>query len=283
MVKVGNGYYFLYIALTLVYFFALYFLLRKKSKKTQYIVILSLLIMNLALHFIRILFEPFRSNLEHYAHKLTPENLCAVSVFIFPIIFAIKKDNILHDYMFFIGFCSGFAALVYPTEAIGKAPFVFDTIRFYICHATILVAPLLSATLIHKPKFKHFWAMPLLFFAHEFIIFLNEIILVKTGIIKNDLAGFLASDSRNNSFIFGPTPDLKTVGNILNLFVPPFMRQDIFGINGGVGFYFPILWMIGPTYVFFVPIYFILCLPSIIASKAKSRRSVEVPSNKEIA
>ncbi len=261
-VEFGNIYYILYIGIIIAVIIAGYFLLRDKEKNIIRRILLIILFLNFALHFLKLLFNPYVNNLPNSIHKATLENLCAVSTVLFPFIFMIKKHTILHDYMYFIGLAGGIAALIYPTEALGESPFAFDTLRFYFCHGVLFAIPLLSAILgIYKPRLSCFWAIPLLFLAHEAIILLNEIVLIKTGLIDATLESFLSRDSRNNSFIFGPTSDFDSIAKFLTVFVPEIFTKDIFGINGGNDFYWPIIWIIGPAVVYFIPIYTIFALP----------------------
>ncbi len=267
-VEFGNIYYFLYIIISVGWIVGAYFALKNKTEKTRRIVIFSIFLFNFILHFVKLAFPPYVDNLPKSIHKATLENICAVSTVLFPFLFLIKKQTVIHDYVYFIGFMGGFLALVYPTEALGKLPFAFDTIRFYLCHSGMLGGVILSALFnINKPRLKKFWAIPLLFLAQELIIMLNEIVLIKTGIIDATLESFLYRGSRNNSFVHGPTPDMDGVGKFLTFFTPKFMTQDVFNINNGVDFYWPVLWLLFPTYVYFPPIYFIIASP--LASDTK--------------
>lgn len=273
-IKVGNLYYFLYILIAVIYAVVLYFCLKNRKKQTQHKVLLIILFLNLGLHFLKLAFEPYRSGLPGTIRKVTFENICAVSTLLFPFIFISKKQTVLHDYMFFIGVCGGLGALLFPTEAIGKFPFAFDTIRFYICHMNLIIIPVISAILgLYRPRIRKFWAIPLLFMAHLLIIFINELMLMRIGWVEGDLSTLLDRNYRNNSFIFGLTSDFDAVGFLIDPLVPWFFKTDIFGINQGVPFYTPILWMVIPLWIYFPIVYAILTSPFWITDLVRQNRN----------
>lgn len=273
-VQMGNGFYFLYVGIALVYFFVLFFCLKNKDKKVQHTTLVVILFLNLALHFLKQFFEPYRSNFPTSLRRSTFENICAVSTMLFPFIYLGKKQNVLHDYVFFIGLCGGFGALFYPTEAIGHAAFSFDVIRFYICHTQLVAIPLLAAVLgIYRPRIKKIWAIPLLFLAQETIICLNEYFLVGVGLVDCEPSQLLDRGYRNTSMVFGLMPSFDALKGMIDALVPAFFRTDAFNLNGGKDFYFPVLWMILPVFVFFPILYAILTAPFWIADIVNHRRS----------
>lgn len=273
IVQMGNKYYYIYIAIAVIYFLLLLICLKKREKRVVHAELLTILFLNLALHFIKLAFEPYRSNLPSSVRRISFENICAVSTMLFPFIYLFKKQNVLHDYVFFIGLCGGLGALFYPTEAIGESAFCFDVIRFYICHINLWVVPLLAAICgLYRPRVKMFWAIPLLFMVHELIIMVNEIVLIKVDLVHSTWAEFLDRGIRNNSFVFGVLPEFDSIKGVIDIFVPNFLRQDMFGINGGVPFYTPVVWLALPAYVFFTPIYVLLTSPFWISTLAKKRK-----------
>ncbi len=261
-VEFGNIFYFLYIFVAAGFIVGIYFLLRNKSEKNIKFVLFGILMFNFILHFAKLAFPPYVNGFPNSVHKASLENICAVSTVLFPFLFLLPKKTIIHDYIYFIGFMGGFFALLYPTEALGETWYAFDTVRFYICHTMLIAVPMLSALLgYRRPILKRFWAIPPLFLAHETVIMLNEIILIKSGIINATLESFLSRASRNNSFVHGPTPDMDGVGKFLTFFCPEIFKRDIFGINGGVDFYWPVIWLAIPVVVYFIPLYFITAAP----------------------
>lgn len=272
VVKIGNGYYFLYISIAAVYLLVILLVLRKTSKKTARIVLLVILLLNFGLHFIKQAFPPYINNFPQSIRRSTFENLCAVSTVLFPFILLIKKHTVLHDFMFFMGVAGGLAALAYPTEALNMPPFAFDTIRFYVCHMTLAVVPLAAAVLgIHRPRLSRFWAIPLIFLVWETIICLNEFFLMGVGLVDGKYSDLLNAGFRNSSFAFGVRPDFAWAAKIFDPLVPEFFRTDAFNINGGKPFYFPVLWMIVPTFLYLIPVYLVVSSPFWIYSLVKNR------------
>lgn len=273
VVKIGNGFYFLYIGLAVVYNLILIIALRKVSRKTAHTVLLVILFLNFSLHFIKQAFVPYVNNLPQSIRRSTVENLCAVSTVFFPFLYLIKKQTVLHDYMYFIGVVGGFAALWYPTEALGMPPFAFDTIRFYTVHINLMTVPFVSAVLgIYRPRLRKCWTIPLLFLVWETIICLNEFFLMGVGLIDGEFSDFLNPGFRNSSFAFGVRPDFAWSAQIFDPFVPWFFRTDAFHINGGTPFYFPVLWLIGPAFVYLIPVYIIFSSPFWIFAHVKHAR-----------
>ncbi|MCL2412351.1 MAG: hypothetical protein FWC97_11990, partial [Treponema sp.] len=130
MVEYFNFYYFLYLTTAFGMAVGLYFLLRKKSKKTSFIVLFAVLLLSFVLHFLKLFFEPYQSWMPWAIRTVTFENICAVSVLLFPWFFLSKK-KILKDYMFYMGMMSGLAATFIPIDVIDRPPFEFETMRFY--------------------------------------------------------------------------------------------------------------------------------------------------------
>ncbi len=272
-VEVGNRFYFMYLGIALAVFVILLLILRKTSKKTARLVLILILFANLALHFLKQTFEPFASHFPNMLTESTLQNICAVSTVVCPFIYLIKKQNILHDYMFFICGCGGLAGLVYPTEAIGEAAFMPNIIRFYFCHASLVIVVVLAAVLgIYRPRLKSFWAVPLLFLAQETIIALNECFLIKVGLLKCDYSRLLDRGFRNQSFAFGLRPDFDWGWPLFKPFVPKFLTTDAFHINGGKPFYFPVLWMTIPAIVYLIPLYVIVSSPFWIYDLIKRKK-----------
>lgn len=272
-VQMGNGFYFLYICVAIVYFLVLFFCLRGRKRETIRTVLLVILFINFSLHFIKQFFEPYHSGWPTSLRRSTFENICAVTTLLMPFVFLFKKQNVLHDYMFFIGVCGGLAALFYPTEALNQQPFCFDVLRFYFCHMTILIVPVVAAILgVYRPRFEKFWAIPLLFLAQEAIICINEYILVATGMIDCDFSQLFDRTYRNNSMVFGMNVTFDALKGLFDALVPFFFRTDAFHINGGVDFYFPVLWLIGPAIMFLPPVYLILAAPFWIPDLVKKHR-----------
>ncbi len=262
MVKIGNKYYFLYISIGLAVFFTLYFILRRLKQETRYKVLLTILFFNLGLHFLKLLFEPYFSDLPGSIKKITFENICAGSTIMFPFILLKRKNKLLNNYMYFIGTIGGLGALIFPTEAFNRDPFIFDVIRFYICHINLIIVPMLCVIFkIIELDYKSCLIIPVIFIFFELVIFVNELILMKSGLVEDSVTLLLDRNYRNSSFIFGPNSDFDNISWLVLMFVPKIFRRGFFFINGGVNFYWPIVWLVIPAFIYLPIFYLIITLP----------------------
>lgn len=262
MVEIGNIYYFSTIIFTVVLIISIYLFLKNKSKIYQFRFLLIWAFLGFLLHFLKQFVYMDINKLS----SSTAENICAVSTLFFPFIMLIKKKSAWHDFMFLIGMLGGLAALVYPTEAMNRDLFSFEPMRFYFCHISILSIPLLLALLnIRKPDIKNWWIMPLCFLGYLTIIFLNSALVSFTGMEKVEGFSayelFLDRNLLNNSFVFGPTDDMGGVGKFIGNLTLPFMRYDLFNLVEGDLFYWPVIWLLIPSYILFVPLYMVFSLP----------------------
>lgn len=270
MVKIGNINYFFELFILLGIFCIIYLFLKNKSEKTQYRILLIWCFLGFTLHFAKQLVYLDINSLR----KSTAENICAVSTLVFPFIMQIKKKSVLHDFMFFIGITGGLAGIIYPTEAIDKSIFAFETIRFYFCHFSLFAIPLFLALFNFKrPDIKKWCLIPICFLGYELIICLNTALLCFTGLVKREgytaFQLFIDRQYLNNSFVFGPTDDMGAFGRLIGNLTLPFMKIDIFNINNGQTTYWPVIWILIPSYILFVPLYFLTSLPFNIRKKFK--------------
>ncbi len=262
MIKVGNVFYFLEIIVLATIFIALYFILKNKNKKTQYKFLLIWCFVNFSVHFLKQLVYLDVNSF----YKSSFENICAVSTLVFPFIMLIKKDSIFKDFMYLIGVLGGFIAIFYPTEAINRNFYEFESIRFYFCHFSLFAIPLYLAIFnIYRPRINKFYLIPLVFLLYELLICLNTGVLVFTGALQREGFSkaelFFNAQYYNNSFTFGPTPDMGFFSDFMSALCPSFMKIDVFNLNGGNVTYWPVIWLLIPSYVLFVPLYLLLCLP----------------------
>lgn len=260
MVELANFWYFFFILLTAGIVVGLYFLFRNRSLKTKKILIASLLIFNLALHYLRLLFPPYAGNPAMILENAWFINICAVSVLTFPFLF-FSKSNTGKDWMFYIGVISGFLALVYPTEALGKSIQTFDVWRFYFCHMIIFIAPLLMVLLkTHTLNYRNIWKMPFCMMAVLLFIICNQVLQSELGIIgmRGDNILEPGCGYRNTSLIWGPT---DSVSAIFTWLTPQFMQTVPFGEFAGEPKYWPFFYLVPGCFVYFLVLPLLLCLP----------------------
>lgn len=273
IIKIGSIAYIIELFIAISVVIVSYFMLKNKTKRFQYNYLLIWLFAGFALHFLKqLVYRDFGQ-----LHKSTAENICAVSTIVFPFIMLIKRKSVLHDFMFLIGIVGGLAGVLYPTEALGKSMFTFETIRFYFCHMSLFAVPLLLALLdLRRPNIKKWSLIPLCFLGYQVIILLNTALVTFTGMVTREgytaLDLFLSRQYLNNSFTFGPTDDMGAVGEFIGNLALPFMKKDIFNLNNGDVFYWPVIWLLVPSYVLFVPFYLIFTLPFTIHNRRKNKR-----------
>lgn len=260
MIKLGNFWYLFFIFMAGGLTVGLYFLFRNKSMKAKRILIASLLIFNLALHFLKLLFPPYTGNPTLRAENAWFINICAVSVLTFPFLY-LSKTSTGKDWMFYIGVISGFLALVYPTEALNKSVLTFNIWRFYCTHTIIIMAPLLMVLLkVHQLNYHNIWKMPFCMMGVMLFIICNQVLQSELGIIKMRGGDILEAGCgyRNTSLIWGPTDSISIMFTWLT---PNFMKTIPFGDYAGQTKYWPFFYLLPGCFVYFLTLPLLLCLP----------------------
>ena len=237
----------------------LYFALRGRSRRVAEGALFAVLLAGFVLHFAKLFFEPYRSWMPYALRTVTPENLCAVSVLLFPWLF-LSRGKLARDYLFYMGVVSGLGATLIPVDVIGRPAFEFETLRFYFSHVTLWVVPLLMVMLkVHALDYRRIPRVPLLVYAVMGVIVVNEVILIGAGFVH---AGHLfSSEVRNSALIFGPLSDVEFLGRLFLPLTPPVFTRVPVGPNAGAVFYWPIVWLVVPSFVYFSAVSFLLALP----------------------
>lgn len=271
VIDIGNAFYFLYIFIAIALTMITIAFLNNRSNRFRFWFIFGLLITNLAIHFLKLLIFPYNDTyyVEHIWMKASLENICAVSVVLFPILYFVK-NKVIKDYMIMAGIASGILAILYPADAIGstfnavpilytKGAFDIETIRFYTTHFLIFLAPFLMMHYkMHQLSIKRIIYAPMMLVAVMFILYFNEIALSFLGWVPSGEA-MMDPLGRNPSLIFGikDIQSLTGVGNLLKVLVPEFLT--VHPVTGEP-FYWPVVWMIGPIFVYGLLIAFIFSL-----------------------
>jgi len=259
MIEYFNFYYYLYIAFALGLLIGLYFLLRNKSKKTSNIVLFSLLVSNFILHFLKLTFDVYQQWMPLAIRTITPENICAISVLVFPWFFLSRK-NVLKDYMFYMGIMSGLGASVIPVDVIGHNAFYLETMRFYYSHILLWVVPLLMVMLkLHTLDYKRIVRVPFFVCFILCIILVNEVILTGAGFVHID--HLYSNEIRNAALIFGPLAELEFLGVLFTALTPELFLTVPIGPNAGATYYWPIVWLIIPSFIYFCLLAVLISLP----------------------
>ena len=256
MVQLFNFWYFFFIAIGTLAIVGLYCLLKNKSQKTQSIVLGSILFFNLALHFLKLTFPPYSTNLDKAMCDVWFINVCATSVLFFPFCF-LSKSKTAKDYMVYLGTISGLLAFLYPTEGIDKSVLTLDLWRFYICHWIIIAVPVLTMLLrLHKLDIKRIWKMPICVSAMLLFIICNQILQSELGIISLRNQDMFNINFHNPSLIWGPT---DAVAVLFSYLTPDFMKTIPYGEFAGQQKYWPFFWMLPGVILYFILIPLIVC------------------------
>ena len=256
MVQLFNFWHFFFIFLCAGIIVGGYYLLKDKTEKTKRIVIGAMLFFNLALHFLKLTFPPSSEDVLRGARDVGFINVCATSVLFFPFIF-LSKNKTANDYMVYLGVISGFLAMLYPTEAIGKSLLTLDVWRFYICHIIIIAGPMLTILLgLHKLDIKRIWRIPICVSAMLLFIICNQVLQAELGIIALRDANMFEVNWHNPSLIWGPTDGVAVLFSWLT---PNFMKTIPFGEFAGQEKYWPFFWMLPGVIFYFTLVPLIIC------------------------
>ncbi|MBO5891680.1 MAG: YwaF family protein [Oscillospiraceae bacterium] len=263
VIAMFNFWYFFWLILGTGAILGLYFLLRKRSLKTQKIVLFSLLAFGFVLHFLKIYIPPYSVDQARMFRDSWFSNICAANIALFPFMFFSKKDT-MKDYMVYIGILSGLLAFVYPQEPLAKVDQLaeqLDIVRFYYHHWMLFAVPLLMMVLgVHKLSYKRIWVAPVGLLALMLFIILNQIFQSELGFVPlRSQQEFFDIGYKNSSYIWGPGTN-DAIGNFFSLFTPKFFKTVPVGEFAGQEKYWPWFWMIVPVFVLVTPLAFGVCM-----------------------
>lgn len=276
VIEMFNFWYFFWIFVQVGALIGLYFALRNARPTVQNAVLFGLLVLGLALHFLKAFIPPYGDySTGHWV--MTNRgwrdswfvNICGANIALFPFLF-FSKNKYVKDYMFYIGVITGLIVLVYPQEPIAKADpetqmaEMWDIFRFYFHHWMIMAVPLLMVLLKkHTLSYKRIWVAPVGLLLLMLFIILNQIFQSELGFIplRSDA---LIPNYKNTSFIWGPLNGdgtMDPIGAIFDIFCPEVFKRLPVAYSGSpypVGSlkYWPWFWLIVPCFVMVTPLAF---------------------------
>lgn len=262
-IELFNFYYFLYLAFAVILTFTAIKYLNHKTDKFRYWFIFGLIMINFSIHFLKLFIFPYNDTyfVPHPIVKVSFENICAVSVLTFPILYFVK-NKVVRQYMVLIGLLSGILALTIPVDVFSttfnavditgiytKTAFQIETIRFYTTHFLLFLAPfLLLYFKMETLTMKRAKWMPWMLLLVLFVLYANEWVLSLFGLVPDGMDMY-NPDGRNPSLIFGVKnlDSLTGIGNFVKVLVPRFLT-----VNPGTGetFFWPVLWLFFPVMIY---------------------------------
>lgn len=263
IIKMFNLWYFVFVIVSIGIFIGLYFLLKNKTPKTQKIVLFSILIFGLLLHFLKAFIPPYSTDINRWYRDSWFVNICGANIFLFPWIF-ISKSEKLKDYMFYLGVLSGIIAILYPMEALEKTNQIgeiWDIIRFYIHHNMLWYVPLLMVVFkLHTLSYKRVLYVPAIFMCVLLFIMINQVLQSELGFVgmRGDSDKFFDITYKNSSLIWGP--DSSSISTFLKALCPPIFRTVPVGEFAGQTKYLPWFWLLVPAFVLLTPVCFLISL-----------------------
>lgn len=259
-IKMFNGWYFLMLIVCIGAVVGLYFTLKNRTAKTQKIVLFSILLFGLILHFLKCFIPPYSTDNERLLRDIFFINICGANIFLFPFIFLSKSEK-AKDYMFYIGVLSGLLSIFYPAEPMAKvnqASEWLDVLRFYFHHTMLWAVPLLMVIFkLHKLNYRRVVYVPIYLLSVMLFIMVNQILQSELGFIPLRGDDFFNINYKNTSMIWGPS---GAIGDFLAIFCPDFFKYIPVGDHAGEPKYWPWFWLIFPSFIILVPVSFLISL-----------------------
>lgn len=254
----GNIWYYLILILVIAISIGLYHFLKRKSKEDIYKILYKLTLVNLAFHFLRLIFPPYVFEFKN-AEDLRVmrvvgfENICAVNTLLGPILYK-AKNKYVKDYYMFLACIGGLVALIIPVAPYTQRDlFSFDMLRYFISHYILFIIPIMALVFkLHEFNYKRFWTLPIAFFLCLSLIYFNENLTYDLGWVN---------EKRNFSLIYGPPENMpetfQPLADFLVSLVPDNLKNYV-DQHGNFIQVTPLLWLINPFLCLVYPASFIL-------------------------
>ncbi len=237
--------YFICIGAELLFIAGCFFLLRKRRPAIQKLALLILMLLNIGQHLAKSIVWPHLWG-TGFSLINTAYNVCAFLILLSPFALLSKSQG-LKDFMTYVGTCGPLLAITVPYWFTGQDLLQWEVARFYVCHDLLIATSVLPALLgLHRPSYKSFWKIPLLFFLMLILILFNDAVCVVLGLAGSGTQDlFQTLDSLNPCMVMHPSfPEgFGWAQKALELFTP----AVFLGKNGRP--YTPLLWYAIPLYL----------------------------------
>lgn len=157
-----------------------YVLFKHKSDKTKYLFLFCLIVLSWIVHFSRYYLD---QNLQN--HELFFTDFCGFSTLVYPLFFLSKKQ-VFKDYMFFASSIFAFLSIMYPNNIQGDPIFVFNSLRFFYAHFTLVAVPVLMVAFkLHTPSIKSIPYVFLILIVAAWYNMALSAFFVEVGLVRN--------------------------------------------------------------------------------------------------
>jgi len=112
---------------------------------------------------------------------------------------------------------------------------------------------------LHTLDYKRIIKIPFLVYFIMCIIIVNEVILIGAGFVH--INHLYSNVFRNSSLIFGPLAEVEFLGILFTAMTPKLFMTVPIGANAGAVYYWPIIWLVIPSYIYFSITAILLSLP----------------------
>lgn len=243
LISYGSPAYLLYLLLAAGLVAATYYGLKNRSAFTQDAVLFSLAVINVIQHFFKPFVWPHLYGTE-FSHIQTAYNVCACLILATPLAYLLRV-KFFRQFLFSVGTVAGVLPLLIPYWFIGQTPFQWEFARSFVCHILLFITSLMPL-LLNKYRWEEANApfIPLHFFCMLAVIFVNDVVCIRAGIVAGvDAPLWEAMQSLNPMWIMGPSPAFPAIGK--------FLAGFSYGVKCGPLPCVPVLW-------YFIPLSFLI-------------------------
>lgn len=225
----------IYMLVTVLVLVGLWLLLRRRTKRTQSIVIFSLMVVNVLQHLLKIYIYP-----QYWGQKFgalsTAYNMCAFLILATPFIYLFGSE-LWKNFITYVGTVAG-AMSVLVTYWLADS--LAGQIRFVFCHALLLYTSLLPALLgIYKINYRKCLKLPFVFYGALMILIVNDIITYSLGWVgdigNTTLHEFLTE--QNPCWVMRAPDGYSLISDIVAFFTPKAIENT------------PLLWYAIPLFL----------------------------------